>query len=124
MPEPACNMFTFDAHLDLSMNAIEWNRDLTRTVHEIRQREVGRTDKVDRARGTVALPDLRRGQVGIVVATQIARFVDLKNPLPGWHSPEIAYAMMGINAVKGVEIGAGFKSIRQRESANRLCLIL
>lgn len=86
-------MLLFDCHLDLSMNAIEWNRDLTRTVHEIRQREVGRTDKVDRARGTVALPDLRRGQVGIVVATQIARFVDLKNPLPGWHSPEIAYAM-------------------------------
>jgi membrane dipeptidase len=86
-------MLLFDCHLDLSMNAIEWNRDLTRSVHEIRQRELGRTDKVDRARGTVALPELRRGNIGIVVATQIARFVDLKNPLPGWHSPEIAYAM-------------------------------
>ncbi len=32
-------MFTIDAHLDLSMNAIEWNRDLRLTVHEIRQRE-------------------------------------------------------------------------------------
>ncbi|MFC2393692.1 MAG: chorismate synthase [Rothia aeria] len=27
---------------------------------------------------------------------------------------EIAYAMMGINAVKGVEIGAGFGSVIQR----------
>jgi chorismate synthase len=27
---------------------------------------------------------------------------------------DIAYAMMGINAVKGVEIGAGFASVRQR----------
>jgi chorismate synthase len=27
---------------------------------------------------------------------------------------EIAYAMMGINAVKGVEIGAGFKSVAQK----------
>jgi len=39
---------------------------------------------------------------------------------PGWGEPvygrldaEIAYAMMGINAVKGVEIGAGFASVTQ-----------
>ena len=31
---------------------------------------------------------------------------------------EIAYAMMGINAVKGVEIGAGFASVAQRGSAH------
>jgi chorismate synthase len=42
---------------------------------------------------------------------------------PGWGEPvydrldaEIAYAMMGINAVKGVEIGAGFASVAQRGS--------
>ncbi len=85
-------MFTIDAHLDLSMNALEWNRDLTRTVHEIRKREEGRTDKVDRAKGTVALPDMRRGRIGLCVATQIGRYVAPDNPLPGWHSPEIAWA--------------------------------
>ncbi|MCE9604870.1 MAG: membrane dipeptidase [Planctomycetia bacterium] len=85
-------MLTFDAHLDLSMNALEWNRDLTKSVHEIRKREAGRNDKVDRAQGTVALPDMRRGQIGLCVATQIGRYVDQKNPLPGWHSPEIAWA--------------------------------
>ena len=85
-------MFTIDAHLDLSMNALEWNRDLTRTVHEIRRREEGRTDKVDRAKGTVALPDMRRGRIGLCVATQIGRYVAPDNPLPGWHSPEIAWA--------------------------------
>ena len=26
----------FDAHLDLGLNAIEWNRDLTRPLGEIR----------------------------------------------------------------------------------------
>jgi chorismate synthase len=31
---------------------------------------------------------------------------------------DIAYAMMGINAVKGVEIGAGFASIAQRGSVH------
>jgi membrane dipeptidase len=85
-------MLLFDAHLDLSMNALEWNRDLTRPVSEIRAREAGRNDKFDRAKGTVALPDMRRGQVGLCVATQIARYVKPGNALPGWHSPEIAWA--------------------------------
>ena len=42
---------------------------------------------------------------------------------PGWGEPvfdrldaDIAHAMMGINAVKGVEIGAGFASVAQRGS--------
>ena len=85
-------MLIFDAHLDLSMNALEWNRDLTRPLAEIRQREAGRTDKVDRGKGTVSLPEMRRGEVGLCVATLIARYVKPGNPLPGWHSPEIAWA--------------------------------
>ena len=32
-------MLIVDAHLDLAMNAIEWNRDLTRPIDEIRARE-------------------------------------------------------------------------------------
>lgn len=85
-------MFTIDAHLDLSMNALEWNRDLTRPVSEINAREKGMTDKPDRGNATVSLPELRKGNVGLVVATQIARFVAPENPLPGWHSPEQAWA--------------------------------
>ena len=85
-------MLIFDAHLDLSMNALEWNRDLTRSIEEIRARENGRTDKPDRGRGTVCLPEMRKGGVGICVATLIARYVKPGNPLPGWHSPEIAWA--------------------------------
>jgi chorismate synthase len=44
---------------------------------------------------------------------------------PGWGDPvygrldaQIAYAMMGINAVKGVEIGAGFDCVAQRGSVH------
>jgi membrane dipeptidase len=85
-------MFTIDAHLDLSMNALEWNRDLTRSLEEINAREQGLTDKPDRGNGTVSLPELRKGNVGLVVATQIARYVALDNPLPGWHSPQQAWA--------------------------------
>ena len=85
-------MLTIDAHLDLSMNALEWNRDLTRTVSEINAREKGLTDKPDRGNAVVSLPELRKGNIGLVVATQIARFVAPDNSLPGWHSPEQAWA--------------------------------
>ena len=85
-------MLVVDAHLDLSMNALEWNRDLRQPAAAIRAREAGLTDKPDRGRGTVAFPDLRRGGVGLVVATQIGRYVAPGNPLPGWHSPEQAWA--------------------------------
>lgn len=85
-------MFIVDAHLDLSMNAMEWNRDLRMTVTEIREREKGMTDKPDRGNSTVSLKELRKGNIGLVVATQIARYVSKDNPLPGWHSPEQAWA--------------------------------
>lgn len=85
-------MFLVDAHLDLSMNAMEWNRDLRKPVNEIRQREKGLTDKPDRGNNTVCFPELRKGNIGLVVATQIARYVSPENPLPGWHSPEQAWA--------------------------------
>jgi membrane dipeptidase len=85
-------MFTIDLHLDLSMNALEWNRDLRLPVGEINAREAGRSDMPGRGRATVSLPALREGSIGLVVATQIARYVAPGNPLPGWHSPEQAWA--------------------------------
>ena len=84
--------FVFDAHLDLAMNAMEWNRDLRRTVKEIRESEQGMTDLPDRGKGTVAFPELRSGNIGIVVATQIARYVEQGSNLPGWNSQEQAWA--------------------------------
>lgn len=85
-------MLIVDAHLDLSMNAMEWNRDLTRPIQEIRGREKGMTDKPDRGKGVVNFEELRKGNIGLVVATQIARYVAPENPLPGWRSPEQAWA--------------------------------
>ncbi|MCA9122322.1 MAG: membrane dipeptidase [Planctomycetaceae bacterium] len=86
-------MLLFDAHLDLSMNAVEWNRDYTRSLDEVRYREQGMTDKLDRAKGVITFEEMRRGSIGLCVATQIARYVSLDNPLPGWHSPEIAWSI-------------------------------
>ena len=81
-----------DAHLDLSMNALEWNRDLRWSVGDIRKSEEGMTDKPDRAKGTVSFPSMREGNIGICVATQIGRYVKRGNNLPGWRSPEQAWA--------------------------------
>lgn len=85
-------MFIIDAHLDLSMNAMEWNRDLRLPVQAIRALEKGMTDKPDRERSTVSFPELRKGNIGIVVATQIARYVKPGSVIPGWNSPEQAWA--------------------------------
>lgn len=85
-------MLILDAHLDLAMNALESNRDLRLPVSELRERERGLTDKKDRGNGTVSFPEMRRGNIGLCVATQIARYVKPANPLPGWHSPEQAWA--------------------------------
>ena len=74
------------------MNAMEWNRDLTQPIQEVRARESGLHDKKDRGKGTITLPEMRRGKVGICVATQIARFVAPDNPLPGWFSPHQAWS--------------------------------
>jgi membrane dipeptidase len=82
-----------DGHLDLAMNALEWNRDLTLPVYEIRKQETGMKDKPDRMHGTVTLPAMREGNVGLCVATQIARYVKPGNPLAGWKSPGQAWAM-------------------------------
>jgi len=85
--------FIVDAHLDLSMNAIEWNRDLSRPLEEIRMRELHMKDKPDRGKGTVCLPELRSGNIGLVVATQLSRVTPLGSALPGWNSPQQAWAM-------------------------------
>lgn len=82
----------FDVHLDLAYNAIDFNRDLRWTQERIRRRELGMTDQVFRTRNTVCFPEMRRGRVGLCVATQLARSVDYFSRMPGWLSPEQARA--------------------------------
>lgn len=86
-------MLTFDIHLDLSINALApYNRDLRLPVHSIRHREQGMTDIKGRAAGTVAFPEMRKGHIGLCVATQIAGCMKGPPPFAGWASPEQAWA--------------------------------
>src|SRR5688572_7324902 len=84
----------FDAHLDLALNAIEWNRDLTQPLADVRQRESHLRDKPDRGHGTVCLPEMRRARIAVCVATQLARLEhDAYSPVFGWRSPAQAWSM-------------------------------
>ena len=84
-------MFIVDSHLDLAMNAVEWNRDLTLSVEHIRNSESGMNDKPDRGNNTVSLDAMRKGNIGLCVATQIAGCVKGEN-LQGWNSSYQAWA--------------------------------
>jgi len=114
-------MLIIDAHLDLSMNAMEWNRDLRLPVQAIRDREKGLTDKLDRGKGMVSLPQLRKGNVGLVVATQIARYTAPGNPLPGWRSPEQAWSQTQgqLAWYKAMEAAGEMAMIRNRQELEK-----
>lgn len=81
-----------DGHLDLAMNAIDWNRDLRKRIQEIRQLEEGMSDLQGRAQGTISFDEMRKGDIGLCFSTLIARFAKPEHPLGGWHSPEQAWS--------------------------------
>ncbi len=114
-------MLIIDAHLDLAMNAMEWNRDLRLPVANIRRREKGLKDKLDRGKGMVSLPALRKGGAGLVVATQIARYVEEGSVLPGWHSPQQAWAQTQgqLAWYKAMEAEGEMVMIRDREELEK-----
>ncbi len=87
-------MLIFDAHLDLAMNAINWNRDLRMSIDDIRVQEasLGMTE-LGRQTNTVSFPELRRGEVNLGVATLIARLEQPINHPFGRTTPEACYAM-------------------------------
>jgi membrane dipeptidase len=66
-------MLIFDAHLDLAWNALSWDRDLTISLASSREAERTMTDHPARGRGTVTLPEMRRGEVGLCLATLLSR---------------------------------------------------
>jgi membrane dipeptidase len=75
-----------DAHLDLAMNALQWNRDLLASVYSIRAQE-NYTPGKGRGQGTVAYPEMRRGRVALSFATLIARSTGRPVPHIDYGSP-------------------------------------
>jgi membrane dipeptidase len=95
MTTPPAARLIFDAHLDLAWNAIDWNRDLRRPCSALRQLELelGMDDK-GRCCNTVSFAELRRGRVGIFIATLLARLMRPRNmpAIQRYSSMEAAYA--------------------------------
>lgn len=65
--------FMIDAHLDLAMNQVLFERDITRSVEEINQAEQHLVDVKFRGRATVSLPEMRASRLGICITTLLAR---------------------------------------------------
>ena len=82
-------MIIIDSHLDLAMNALTLNRDLTQSVSEIRRIEAG-TSGSGRGAGTVAFSEMRAGKIALSFATVFAR--KQSGSTSGYSSAEIVYA--------------------------------
>jgi len=63
----------FDGHLDLSWNALSWDRDLTLELDALNLADRANTDHPSRGRATTSLPEMRRGNVAACQATLLAR---------------------------------------------------
>ncbi|MCU0706887.1 MAG: dipeptidase [Pirellula sp.] len=87
-------MWIFDAHLDLALNGVDWNRDLRQSVDDLRAQEItqGMTDP-GRQHGTLSLPELRQTQVAVCLTTLLARQEMQIDHSFGWTSPHACYAM-------------------------------
>jgi membrane dipeptidase len=107
----------FDSHLDLALNAVDWNRDIRMDIAEIRAQEtaLGMTDK-GRCTNTVSFPELRRGKIGLGVATVLARQERQINHPFGYTTPEACYAvaMSHLYYYKAMEKAGYMRPLRTR----------
>ena len=87
-------MQIFDAHLDLALNGVDWNRDLRVSLADLRAQErwLKMTDEPGRGHGTVTFPELKRAGIRTGVATVLARYEQPINHTFGRSSPETCYA--------------------------------
>jgi membrane dipeptidase len=87
-------MLIFDAHLDLALNGVDWNRDLRKDVRVLQAQEeaLGMSDP-GRQQGTVTFPELKKAGVRMGVATLLARQEQATNHPFGWTTAEACYAV-------------------------------
>ena len=83
-------MLIVDAHLDLSMNALQGNRNLLNSAYTIRTQETGIPRK---GQGTVAYPEMRQGRIALSFVTLFARSTGRPAPHFDFASPVQAYGV-------------------------------
>lgn len=67
-----------DSHLDLSYSALSFDRNLAEPIDRIRQREQGMTDSGSRGNATISFEEMRRGNMGLCLATVLARAIPVE----------------------------------------------
>lgn len=116
-------MLIFDAHLDLGLNGVDWNRDLRQSVHDIRaqERHLGMQDEKGRCTNTVSLPELLKAEVGVGIATVLARQEQAINHPMGYTTPEACYAvaMSHLAYYRALEHGGHMRLLRTRGELQR-----
>jgi membrane dipeptidase len=114
---PSSQPLIFDAHLDLAFNAVDWNRDLRMSVTEMRTHEIALGMKdAGRQTNTVSFPELKRGHIGMGVATLFARQEKLINHAIGFTTTEACYAVAHSHLAyyRAMERSSWMKMIRTR----------
>ena len=81
-----------DAHLDLAINAVSFDRDLTLPLEEINRAEKHQTDHPGRGGSTVSLPEMRNGGVALALATLLARAQGRARPSGGFMRVDFDHA--------------------------------
>ncbi len=86
----------FDAHLDIALNALHYNRDMTLELEALADAELDLFDTPFRTRPTVSFPELKRARVMATVATVIARHKPGSHPIKrssiDYATPQQAFA--------------------------------
>jgi len=62
-----------DAHLDLALNAVNYERDLSLPLEQINQAEAQMNDAPFRGRAAVSLAEMRRAGIAVCIVTLLAR---------------------------------------------------
>jgi membrane dipeptidase len=92
-----------DTHLDLAWNALQWDRDLTLPLVDLRAAECEMTDHPARGRATVSLPELRDAGVRVCLATILTRAKPWVRPRDGFSRRDLDL----VNQTAASAVGVG-----------------
>ena len=88
--------YIFDAHLDLSLNALHLNRDLSRELDEVNEKERGMSDLPCRGNAVLTIPEMRKAGAAVCLATVLARWNPKLAPANGFNRADLDYASQEI----------------------------